>query len=212
MSGLSKSDILGHVINKIRYYRLKIFSFWCSFYSKIFLSVNKVKYGKGIKAFGIFKLVRTTESKITIGENCTFRSDFTSNLVGINRKCLISTLRRKAEIIIGDNSGFSGTVIAAAGKITIGNNVLCGANTTITDFDWHGIEPDKRNSPPDPKSIVISDNVWIGLNTTILKGVTIGKNSVIGAHSLVVKDIPENVIAAGNPCKVIRKLDTSNTE
>ena len=52
--------------------------------------------------------------------------------------------------------------------------------------------------------MIIEDNVWIGVNTTILKGVTIGENSIIGANSLVVKDIPPNVIAGGNPCKVLK--------
>jgi acetyltransferase-like isoleucine patch superfamily enzyme len=102
-------------------------------------------------------------------------------------------------ITIGDNSGFSGVSIGAATEIRIGNNVLCGANSVITDFDWH---LDRRNSRPAP--VIINDNVWIGLNTTILKGVTIGENSMIGANSLVVKDIPPNVIAGGNPCKVLK--------
>ncbi|GAO31958.1 galactoside O-acetyltransferase [Geofilum rubicundum JCM 15548] len=78
----------------------------------------------------------------------------------------------------------------------------CGANTLITDSDWH-LE-DARTGKPQP--IVIEDNVWLGVNVTVLKGVRIGANSVIGAHSLVVKDIPANVIAAGNPCKVIKAL------
>ncbi|MFO7810016.1 MAG: DapH/DapD/GlmU-related protein, partial [Candidatus Delongbacteria bacterium] len=138
----------------------------------------------------------------------SFRSDFTSNLVGINRKCIITTLRRDAIIRIGSSSGFSGTVIAAAGSIKIGKNVLCGANTVITDYDWHGIEPDKRNKAADPQPVVIGDNVWLGLNSVVLKGVTVGKNSVIGANSVVTRDIPKNVVAAGNPCRVIKEINS----
>ncbi|MBN2789758.1 MAG: acyltransferase [Candidatus Delongbacteria bacterium] len=143
-----------------------------------------------------------------IGNNCSFRSDQASNLVGINRKCIINTIYRNSEIIIGDNCGFSGTVISAAKSIRIGKDVLCGANTTITDFDWHGVEPEERRTSPEPKEVVIEDNVWLGLNSIVLKGVTIGKNSVIGANSVVTKDIPANVVAGGNPCKVIRNFSS----
>lgn len=203
-------DLSGYIYTKLRYYRIKIYSFLCSIWSKTSMSLRGVSYGKGIKFYGFPVIIRMVYSKISIGKNCSFRSDFTSNLIGINRKCIITTLRRNAEIKIGNNSGFSGTVIASAGSIRIGKNVLCGANTTITDYDWHGITPDKRNKAADPKPVVIEDNVWLGLNSVILKGVTIGKNSVIGANSIVTKDIPENVIAAGNPCKVIKSLDLVN--
>lgn len=78
-----------------------------------------------------------------------------------------------------------------------------GANVTIMDGDAHQDDPRAGKNAP----IVIEDNVWIGANATILKGVTIGRNSLIGAGSVVVKSIPENVIAAGNPCRVIKSLD-----
>jgi len=82
-----------------------------------------------------------------------------------------------------------------------GNNVLCGANVTITDFDWHSSRYASESRP-----VIIHDNVWLGLNVTVLKGVEIGGNSIIGANSLVVTSIPANVIAAGNPCKVIKSI------
>jgi len=199
-------DLNGKIFTKLRYYRIVIYSCITTFYTKIFLALRGVHAGKNCKFYGVPIVIRTFQSKIIIGNNCGFRSDFTSNLVGINRKCIVTTLERNAEILIGNNSGFSGTVIASAGSIKIGDNVLCGANTTITDYDWHGIEPDKRRQAPYPRPVVIEDNVWLGLNSVVLKGVTIGKNSVIGANSLVTKDIPPNVIAAGNPCKVIKKI------
>ena len=72
----------------------------------------------------------------------------------------------------------------------------------ITDSDWHTDDP--RTGPD--KAVIIEDNVWLGYGVKILKGVHIGKNSVIGAGSIVTKNIPANVIAAGNPCKVIKQL------
>ena len=170
---------------------------------KIILSLKGIKSGENCEYFGVPYFHRDPFSSIIIGQNCRFRSGHTSNLIGVNHKCIISTHSKDARIIIGDNCGFSGTTIGAAAEIIIGNNVLVGANAIITDFDWHS---DRSNTHPQP--VIIKDNVWIGVNSTILKGVTIGENSVIGANSLVVKDIPANVIAGGNPCKVLKIITT----
>ena len=130
-----------------------------------------------------------------------------SNFIGLNRRTIIATHSKNAEIIIGDNCGFSALVIGAKESIKIGNDVMAGANVLITDFDWHAINPEeRRHGIPESKPIVISDNVFIGYSSTILKGVSIGKNSVIGANSVVTKNIPANVIAAGNPCRVIKTI------
>jgi len=141
-------------------------------------------------------------SEVIIGEKCTFNSTHKSNLIGINHPCMISTFSSHSILTIGNGCGFSGTIIGVFKKISLGNNVRCGANTVITDGDWH--LDDYRVGPP--QEIIIKDNVWLGLNTIVLKGVTIGENSVIGAGSVVIKDIPINVIVAGNPCKVIRSI------
>lgn len=91
------------------------------------------------------------------------------------------------------------------GKITIGKKVMLGASVTIATVG-HPINPEMREYMyTDP--VTIGDNCWIGANVTICPGVTIGKNSVIGAGSVVTKDIPANCVAAGNPCKIIRPID-----
>lgn len=146
---------------------------------------------------------RFPKSQITIGHNCRFRSRVNSNQIGINRPCALNTQTSEAIIVIGNNCGFSGTVIGAFKHIEIGNNVKCGANTLITDSDWHLDDPRSGLSA----DVIIGDNVWLGEGVRVLKGVTIGANSVIGAGSIVTKDIPANVIAAGNPCKVIKNID-----
>ena len=151
---------------------------------------------------GVMKFVRESDTTIIVGNNCQFRSYHTSNLIGINRPCIVSTILPRSKIIIGDNCGFSGTVIGCFDTIEIGNNVKCGANTLITDSDWHLDDPRAEV----PKTVKICDNVWLGEGSKVLKGVTIGENSVIGAGSVVTKSIPANVIAAGNPCKVIKQL------
>jgi acetyltransferase-like isoleucine patch superfamily enzyme len=163
-----------------------------------------VKLGKKASFIGKCYFKRFPGTGITIGSNCMFLSKSNSNLIGINRPCIISTHQSEytATIQIGNDCGFSGTVIGAFRSIKLGNNVRCGANTLITDADWHLDDP--RSSTP--REIIIEDNVWLGVNSVILKGVTIGANTVIGANSVVTKSIPANVIAAGNPCRVIRAL------
>jgi len=77
----------------------------------------------------------------------------------------------------------------------------------ISDFDWHNIDAAMRRMDCiSSEPVVIHDNAFIGVNSIVWKGVTIGKNSVIGANSVVTRDIPDNVIAAGNPCKVIKSI------
>ena len=96
------------------------------------------------------------------------------------------------------------------GMITVGKNVLFGPAVTIATVG-HPIRPDMREYMyTDP--VTIEDNVWIGENVTICPGVTIGENSVIGAGSVVVKDIPANVIAVGNPCRVLREIGEKDME
>lgn len=91
------------------------------------------------------------------------------------------------------------------GEIFVGEKVMFGPAVTIATVG-HPIKPDMRQYMyADP--VHIEDNCWIGANVTICPGVTIGENTVIGAGSVVTKDIPANVVAAGNPCKVLRPID-----
>lgn len=168
-------------------------------------SLLGVRLGKGAGFWGDSKFSRYPGSTIVFGSNCRFRSTSTSNLIGINHLCIFSTQTKSAKLIVGNNCGFSGTTIGCFKEIILGDNVRCGANTLITDSDWHNNDP--RVSPP--KSVKIGNNVWLGYGVIIMKGVSIGENSVIGAGSIVVKDIPNDVIAAGNPCRIIKRIDKS---
>lgn len=161
-----------------------------------------VTFGKKISFIGVAKFRNKPGGKIIVGDNCSFLSKPKSNMIGINRPCIITTQTPDARIIIGNKCGFSGTVIGAFIAIELRDNVRCGANTLITDSDWHPEDPRSSN----PKPVLVENNVWLGEGVKVLKGVTIGENSVIGAGSVVVKSVPANVIAAGNPCKVIRSL------
>ncbi len=122
--------------------------------------------------------------------------------------CYLEARFSESEITIGNQVSINNSFSAVAfSKITIGDGVLFGVNCSIIDNDGHVLAPDKRKlGIPDAKPVRIEKNVFIGDNVTVLKGVTIGKNSVIGSGSVVTKDIPENVIAAGNPARIIRHL------
>lgn len=96
--------------------------------------------------------------------------------------------------------------------IYIGNNVLIGPNVVI-DAGTHPIHPELRRKQAQYNVPVhIGNNVWIGAGSIILPGVRIGDNTVIGAGSVVTKDIPENVVAVGNPCRVLRKINEKDME
>lgn len=113
-----------------------------------------------------------------------------------------------SNIEIGENfiSNYNLTILDET-SVTIGDNVFIGPNVTICTI-IHATEPERRNSGiMRALPVTIGNNVWIAANVTILPGVTIGDRSIIGAGSVVTKDIPEGVIAVGNHCKVLRRID-----
>ncbi len=166
-----------------------------------------VTVGSGCRFYGVARFHRVGRSRIVIGEGCVFRSVPWSNPVGVDRPCMVSAIGSGARVEIGANSGFTGTVICAAEEIVIGDNVLCGSNVTIVDADWHGLDPAARRGNVGATAPVrIEDDVFIGLGAIVLKGVTIGHGSVIGAGSVVTRSMPALSVAAGNPARVIRTL------
>ena len=99
-----------------------------------------------------------------------------------------------------------GVRIMAAESIEIGDACMFAHGAYISDADWHGIY-DRSEPVGKTKPIILEDNVWIGDSAIVCKGVTIGENSIIGAGAVVTKNIPANVVAAGNPAKVVKNLD-----
>ncbi|AST06076.1 hypothetical protein AF2641_03870 [Anoxybacillus flavithermus] len=180
-----------------------------------YLQRKNISIGDNFKVRGFPHIYNCKGSSITIGNNVTLLSSPVSNAVGINHKTIIRTLFPSAKIVIGSNVGISGATILASSQIIIGDNVNIGANVTILDSDLHPINPYERKKNSInvvKKPVFIEDNVWIGMNSIVLKGVTIGKNSIVGAGSVVTKSIPPNCIAAGNPARVIQKLNYEDKE
>lgn len=174
---------------------------------------RKISLGKGAQYFGRPILLLKRNSLLKIGNKHTLRSGLKSNALGVRHPVIFCTLKEGALLEIGNGVGISGGTFCSATSIKIGDSVLIGANTTIVDTDFHPIDPvwrladnsDAVHSAP----ITIGNNVFIGTGCIILKGVTIGDNSVIGAGSVVTKSIPNDVIAAGNPCTVVKSLTAS---
>lgn len=118
----------------------------------------------------------------------------------------IETFRREAVVRIGDRVRLNGAGIQAATRVEIGDDAILGS-CTIVDTDHHAVKPEERAGGRVPtRPITIGRNVWIG-GAAVLKGVSIGDNSVIGLGSVVTEDVPANVVVAGNPARVVRRLD-----
>jgi len=155
-------------------------------------------------------------SSICLGRNVTMISASFATALGVSHPVVLRTLRPGAQIKIADSVGISGGSICAARLIEIGEGSMLGANVTIADTDFHSLRPHYRHGHTDPtigvEDVIIGKRVFVGANSIILKGVTVGDNAVIGAGSVVVKSVPANVIAAGNPCRVIRALTAQEVE
>jgi acetyltransferase-like isoleucine patch superfamily enzyme len=122
---------------------------------------------------------------------------------------VLTTWQAGSILQIGANFAMTGGSICAGEQIVIGNHVVVGANSTILDGDFHPIDPKARRQTPNAAAtlpVTIEDNVFIGMNCLILKGVTIGHDSVIGAGSIVTKDVPAGTVVAGNPAQAIGRV------
>ncbi len=170
-----------------------------------FFLIHGIKWHHDWKLLGWPLIQRKKGSTIEIGSRFRAVSKSRYNSWGIIQPVIIKARRSGCLIKIGDDVGFSGCTITALEKIIIGNDVLVGTGAIISDNDAHSINPLNRRYSENVKSkpIIIKDNVFIGARAIILKGTTIGTGAVIAAGSIVVSDVPEFAIFAGNPAKKI---------
>ena len=175
----------------------------------LFNFIYRSRFGNKVNVFGFPLIFAPKGATITFGKNVTLVSDSYFSEPGVNHPVMIRLLNEQAKLKIGDNVGISGGGICVQTEVQIGKDVMFGANSFITDTDFHPVAPENRRTSREgvgTKKVVIEDNVFIGMNTVILKGVTIGKNSIVGANSTVVKSIPPNEIWGGSPAKFIKAL------
>lgn len=147
-------------------------------------------------------------AKVRIGSNFYMSNGLNINALSSNRRGSIYATDN-AEIIIGNNVGMSSCVLWCHEKISIGDNVKIGANCVLIDTDSHSLDPVKRRSPLTDggisSPITIGNDVFIGMNCIVLKGVTIGDRTIVGAGSVVTNSIPNDCVVAGNPAKIIKQ-------
>jgi len=178
-------------------------------YIRLLFIQKRIPWGQHWQFFGIPIIQKHRKSIMRFGTGLSLRSSVVSNPLGPSHPVILCTWEPGSILEVGENFGMTGGTICAAEKITIGNNVAIGANCTIVDTDFHPLNPKLRNqNPQDGVStpIVIGDDVFVGMNCLILKGVTIGRGSVVGAGSVVTKDIPPCVIVGGNPASILREI------
>jgi len=177
---------------------------------RLYCLVHGVRFREGLRPYGCPVIFRHRSARIILGCQVVLNSDPRVNLAGITRKVTLAAINPDSEIIIGDYTGLSGTVIYAAKSVRIGNYVNIGVNTAIYDTDFHPLDwvsrRDNNLALVTISPVVIEDDVWIGGNSIILKGVHIGRAAVIGAGSVVTCNIPEGTVWAGNPARFIKKL------
>ncbi len=172
-----------------------------------------VQFGDGFycETAQIFRFMRSPRPDAVVLGNHVSCYAGCSFAIGKNGRCRV-----------GDFTLMNGALIMAEELIEIGSYCLISWNVGIADSDFHPIEPAQRHQdalalapyykdrPPRPPirtaPVRIADHVWIGMNAVILKGVTIGENSVVAAGSVVAKSVPANTIVAGNPAVVVREL------
>lgn len=176
-------------------------------FNRLLFRLKGITHGRNMTIMGKVSVIG--EGSVTIGDDFYMTSGDHVNPISSNQQGAFFTDNSDAKISIGNNVGMSSTRMWISKGLTIGDNVKIGACVLLIDTDSHPIDYKlRRTSNEGVKSapIVIEDDVWIGAHSIVLKGVTIGARSIIGAGSVVTKSIPADCIAAGNPCKVIRKL------
>lgn len=192
---------------RVVYYKTARIYSWLISCFKFYL--NGVKFHRDFIGFGIPILDINMKGSFSIGKKFRFNSGKYHAMGGRQQQCYF-VVTKGGELTIGDNVGVTSVALICHNRISIGNNVKIGINTVIYDTDFHSLDARMRNSYPErldgvkSKPVIVHDGAFIGGHSTILKGVTIGKNSIVGAGSVVFEDIPDEQVWAGNPARYVR--------
>jgi acetyltransferase-like isoleucine patch superfamily enzyme len=183
--------------------------FWIGIF-RLKCALLGIHCGKNLLVFGRCIIRKYPLSTISIGNGVIVVSSSWRSSTANCHNSKLRTFSATSSIILGNNSGMTGGVIISRSKtISIGERCMLAPGVVIMDSDWHiPWPPEKRHSTWETdidKDVTLEENVWVGINVTILKGVTIGKNSVIAAGSIVINDIPANCLAGGSPATVLKQ-------
>jgi len=187
--------------NWIKYYLMQFFYF--IYPNRTNLLRHRIIY-QSIPRFRQITICEGSGS-VEIGRNCSFGF----KMGGFHRGGSIELQARyvNSRIIIGNNVATNNNIMfCAANYIEIGDDTLVGQNVTIMDHEAHGIDPDKRRQIGKIGKVILGKNVWLGNNVLILKNTEIGNNSIVAAGAVVSGKFPADVIIAGVPAKIIKKI------
>ena len=177
---------------------------------------SKVTFGKELQILGNLPIIKSPKNgKIILGNKVVLNSDFIHSNTSLTTKVKFVT-GINGRITIGDNCDLNGTCMVAYDEIEIGNNCQFASSSIICDTDFHPVNIEARFKQMQglpfsyddvkKKKIKIGNNVWLGWGSIVLKGVSIGDNSIVAAGAVVVKDVPSNMIVAGNPAIVVKEI------
>lgn len=169
---------------------------WCHLKARWYFRHAR-RVGSRVRVHGRAR-VKPLAGELVIGE----RVRFVGHVVPVE-----IAVERGGVLVIGDRTFVNyGTSIGATRSVTIGADCDLGPYVNIVDSHFHRIEPERRGERPEPRPVVIGDNVWLGARVIVLPGVTIGEGAVVGAGSVVTADIPPRAVAVGSPARVVRTL------
>ena len=178
-------------------------------YIRVMFALHGIPWGRRWRVLGMPIVQRYRGSTIALGDGLWLRSWRSSNPLVPIHPVVLATRAVDAVIRVGQDCGFTGTTLVSAERIEIGDRVAVGANTTIVDTDFHPLSAEERGHDfraGSHRPVRIEDDVFIGMNCLILKGVTVGRGTMVGAGSVVSSDVPGGVIVAGNPARVVKEL------
>jgi len=175
------------------------------------LRIRGFQISTPIRLFGHPICSRYPGSSISLGSHVTLDSSVRANPLGGSSPCVLRTMTSAARLTLGDRVGLSSSIIVAGNSVEIGQDTILGAGAMVLDNDFHALGPGfswlteySKNSKP----VKIGRGCFIGARSIILKGVTLGDRVIIGAGSVVTKDVPAFSIAAGNPASVVGTIAT----
>ena len=182
---------------------------WIKFYKLRLSSKSNIEIKGRLAIKGMPLIDIRKGSRLCIGDNVTLNSKNRDYHINLHSPVKLFAEGEGAEIRIGDKTRIHGTCIHAFESVIIGKGCLIAGNCQIIDGNGHDLSfpnvEERINSKGTSSPVTIEDYVWIGANSIVLPGVTIGRGSVISANSVVVRDIPPMVVAGGNPAIIIKE-------
>jgi acetyltransferase-like isoleucine patch superfamily enzyme len=173
------------------------------------LRAHGATVGRGLRVSGPIRLHCHRTGSIRIGDGCRIHSGFTGNPVGGGSRMAI-WIGRGGRLTLGDRVGLGNSTIVCMRAVSIGDDAFVGGDCKVYDTDFHSLDPGERSLSGNPGArtapVAIGPRAFVGGHSILLKGITIGAEAVVGAGSVVRRDVPEGQLWAGNPASFVRDL------